>query len=550
MIANSNRTSALLRLRVVLCLFFFIAAGIAVAGAIRSSRAITQRAKETPGPRFNEKIAPWVVEHTTQGQQAEFFVVLTGQADLSGASALPTRGEKGRYVYEALRNKSATTQSPILQWLRQRGIEHRSFYIVNAILVRGSREIAEVLAARQDVARVEGNPHIQNELPQMIATIGSSSQHQKPETIEPNISYTHAPDVWALGFTGQGITVGGADTGDRWTHNALKPHYRGWDGVAADHNYNWHDAIHDSVGNPCGNDSPFPCDDLGHGTHTMGTAIGDDAMGNQIGMAPGAKWIGCRNMDQGNGTPARYLECMEWFLAPYPIGGGQGDPLKAPDITNNSWGCLAFEGCSVDTLQAAVEAQAAAGIMTVVRADSSGPNCSTMEDPPSIYAASYTVGALNTGTDNVASFSSRGPVIVDGSNRIKPDISAPGTTIRSSYNTSDNDYEILSGTSMATPHIAGAMALLWCARPELRHDVTISRTTLNDAAIHIASTQCGTAGPPNNVYGWGRVDIAAAVGTPSPTPSATPTTTATATATPRSTPAARPRPTPVPRPSP
>ena len=154
-----------------------------------------------------------------------------------------------------------------------------------------------------------------------------------PETIEPNITYTHAPDVWALGFRGQGITVGGADTGQRWTHNALKPQYRGWNGVTADHNYNWHDAIHDSIGNPCGNDSPFPCDDNGHGTHTIGTAIGDDNMGNQIGMAPGAKWIGCRNMDQGNGTPARYLECMEWFLAPYPIGGGQGDPLRAPDIT-------------------------------------------------------------------------------------------------------------------------------------------------------------------------------------------------------------------------
>src|SRR6476646_7675084 len=82
-------------------------------------------------------------------------------------------------------------------------------------------------------------------------------------------------------------------------------------------------------------------DDFFHGSHTTGTAIGDDGAGNQIGMAPGAKWIGCRNMDVGNGTPARYIECMEFFLAPYPIGGGQGDPTKAPDITINSWGCPA-----------------------------------------------------------------------------------------------------------------------------------------------------------------------------------------------------------------
>src|SRR5438094_1054434 len=99
-------------------------------------------------------------------------------------------------------------------------------------------------------------------------------------------------------------------------------------------------------------------------------------------------------MDKGTGTPARYIECMEWFLAPYPIGGGQGDPLKAPDITSNSWVCPPSEGCSVATLQAAVEAQAAAGIMMVVRADSTGPSCSTMENPPANYPAAYAVGDL------------------------------------------------------------------------------------------------------------------------------------------------------------
>src|SRR6185295_8409023 len=276
-------------------------------------------------------------------------------------------------------------------------------------------------------------------------------------------------------------------------------------------NYNWHDAIHDSVGNPCGNNSLFPCDDNGHGTHTIGTAVGDDGMGNQIGMAPGAKWIGCRNMDQGTGTPARYIECMEWFLAPYPIGGGQGDPLRAPDITSNSWVCPPSEGCSANTLQAAVEAQAAAGIMMVAGAGNDGPNCSTVMYPPAIFAASYTVGALTTGTDNVASFSSRGPVTVDASNRIKPDITAPGTNIRSSSNASDNSYISLSGTSMATPHIAGAMALLWSARPDLRRDISNSRAVLNEAAFFLAYKQCGTPGPPNNVVGWGRIDILAPV---------------------------------------
>ena len=317
----------------------------------------------------------------------------------------------------------------------------------------------------------------------------------------------------------------------RWTHNALKPHYRGWDGQNANHNFNWHDSIHDSVGNPCGNDSPFPCDDFFHGSHTTGTAIGDDGMGNQIGMAPGAKWIGCRNMDEGDGTPARYMECMEFFLAPYPINctPNEGDPSKAPDITINSWGCPATEGCSANTLEAAVAAQAAAGIQMVVAAGNGGSACSTVSDPPGIYGEAYSIGALNTGTDTIAGFSSRGPVTADGSNRIKPDITAPGTNTRSATNAGDNLYTTASGTSMATPHISGAMALLWCAIPSLRHQITASRDALNNTAVFISSTQCGTAGPPNNVYGWGRIDIAAAVGTPSPTATPTPTPTATAT---------------------
>src|SRR4029453_10944871 len=116
---------------------------------------------------------------------------------------------------------------------------------------------------------------------------------------------------------------------------------------------------------------------------------------------------------------------------------------------------------------------------------------------PGIYAATYTVGALNTGTDTIASFSSRGPVTSDGSGRLKPDISAPGTGNRSSYNTSDSAYVSLSGTSMATPHIAGAMALLWSAVPSLRHQLPASRDAMNNSPVHIASPQCGAAGPPH-----------------------------------------------------
>ncbi len=506
--------------------FSFLLAAAALAGlaAISSSRATDQAGSSNQND--STKIAPWVVDHTANGQRAEFIVVLANQADLSGAAMLRAKMDKGRFVRDTLWNEAQTTQGPILQWLRDRGIEHRAFYIVNALWVKGDRAVAEALAARTDVARVEGNPRIQN-FPQGLAAVPVPSQANAPETVEPGIVYTHAPQVWALGHTGEGIVVGGADTGFRWTHNAIKPHYRGWNGVTAHHNYNWHDSIHDSSGNPCGNDSPFPCDDTGHGTHTIGLAIGDDGAGNQIGMAPGAKCIGCRNMDEGAGTPARYIECMEFFLAPYPVGGdpSQGNPAKAPDLTTNSWVCPEDEGCSPDTLQSAVEGQRAAGIEMVAGAGNNGGDCSGVKYPPAIYDASYTVGALNTGTDTLAFFSSRGPVTVDGSNRVKPDITAPGTNNRSSYNTADDAYVLLSGTSMATPHIAGSVALLWSARPGLRSDLDATEGTLNNAAVHISSNDCGDPGPPNNVYGWGRVDVFAAVttnGTPTPTPTPTP----------------------------
>ena len=514
---------------------------MAVLAAIVSSRQVAVAGLVGPaGPPPSGKMAPWVMEHTANGQQAEFFVVLADQADLSHAADLPTKLEKGTFVFQTLSTKARTTQGPILQWLRERGLQYQSFYIVNGILVKGTRAIAETLAARPDVARVEGNPRIDNHLPKPDAYVDVPASLQRPATVEPGISYTHAPQVWALGFTGQGIVVADADTGQRWTHNALKPHYRGWDGQNADHDYNWHDSVHDGINNPCGNDSPFPCDDQGHGTHTCGTMVGDDGQGNQIGMAPGAKWIGCHNMDSNVGTPARYMECMQWFIAPTRINGTDPDPSKAPDISSNSWECPPSEGCSSDTLQAAVESQAAAGILMVSAAQNAGPNCSTVQNPPGIYEATYSAGALVTGSDTIAGFSSRGPVTADGSNRIKPDIAAPGTSTRSCVNTSDSSYANFSGTSMATPHISGAIALLWSAVPSLRHQLGATRDALNNSAVHIDSTQCGEAGPPNNVYGWGRVDILAAVegAAPSPTP----------TATPRTRPTPRPRQTPAPRP--
>lgn len=467
---------------------------------------------------WQNKVTDWVMTNTADGKEAEFLVILEDQADFSLAQNLEQKHEKGRFVRDALLAKAETSQAPIVDLLKFIKKKYRQFYIVNAILVTGGRDTVELLASRPDVARIEGNPRIQNKLTaqpteeELNAAIRKLRSKNAPEVVELGVNSIRAPEVWATGFTGQGIVIGGADTGIRWDHNALKSHYRGWNGTTADHNYNWHDSVH-SGGGSCGPNTAAPCDDNGHGTHTVGTVLGDDGGANQVGVAPGAKFIGCRNMDQGNGTPATYIECMEWFLAPYPIGGttAQGDPSKAPDITANSWGCPPSEGCSAGTLQAAVEAQRAAGIMMVVAAGNSGSACSTVSDPPSFYAASYTVGAISASTGTIASFSSRGPATADGSNRLKPEITAPGVSVRSATNSSNTSYGLSSGTSMATPHVAGAIALLWSARPALKGQIQQTIDLLNQAAVDVSSTSCSSSGVPNNVYGWGRLDIKAAV---------------------------------------
>lgn len=480
--------------------------------AVLAVLAMPAASQSAPGPpeaaaTALAKVSDWVLRTTEAGRETDFLVVHTGQADLSGAASLPTREEKGRFVLNALRRTAEETQAPLLTLLKNLGVPHRSFFIVNAIAVTGRRDLALLLAARGDVARVEGDPLVFQVLPRPEKTAFWKTGLL---AIEPGIAYSRAPDVWALGYSGQGIVVGGQDTGYDWTHPALKPAYRGWNGTTANHDYNWHDAIHSSFGT-CGQDAPVPCDDDIHGTHTMGTALGLDGA-NQIGMAPGAKWIGCRNMLTGGaGSPTTYLECFQFLLAPYPVGGlpSQGDPSKAPHVTNNSWSCPPSEGCSVLTLQAAVGAQRAAGIFAAVSAGNGGSGCSTVADPPAIYDEVFSVGALQTGTDSIASFSSRGPVTVDGSGRAKPDIVAPGTSVRSSV--PGGGYASLSGTSMAGPHVAGAVALLWSAQPALVGQIEQTERILADSAMALDSTACGATSRPNYVFGWGRLDAKAAV---------------------------------------
>ena len=444
----------------------------------------------------------------------DLLVVLSEQADLRPALALKTKAARGEFVFAQLMETARRSQAPLAKWLDAHGLAHASFWIANMIQVRADAATLEAIASREDVAQVRANAPLR--VPEPIV---GAPEPALASSIAWGVQQVRAPEVWALGHTGEGVVVGGQDTGYQWDHPALIRQYRGWSGTNANHNYNWHDAIHgpdshNSGANPYGYNTLAPCDDYAHGTHTMGTMVGDDGLGNQIGVAPGARWIGCRNMERGWGTPATYAECFQWFLAPTDLAGNNPDPGQAPDVINNSWGCPTAEGCTDPlVLKTVIENVRAAGIVVVFAAGNDGSGCSSVRAPGATYEASFSVGATDS-NDALASFSSRGPVTVDGSGRRKPDVSAPGVSIRSSV--PGNGYESSwSGTSMAAPHVAGVVALLISAHPELRGDVDAIERILEQTAVPRTNTQtCGGisgATVPNNAFGWGRVDARAAL---------------------------------------
>ncbi len=385
------------------------------------------------------------------------------------------------------------------------------------------RATAMQLATRADVAQVDIDEKVKGveafSISDFRSSIGASSFHnpkssiQNPKSIEWGVQRVNAPAAWARGYTGQGIVIANLDTGVRWDHTALKPRYRGWNGATVDHNGNWFDAAPEF-----GPASPVPVDVNGHGTHTIGTSVGDDGAGNQIGVAPGAQWIACRNMAgaTGVGSVARYTQCFQFALAPTDVNGNNPNPAKGADITSNSWGCdpgFGEAGCEMPSaLITVTQVLRDAGVMVVASAGNNGPSCSSVIHAPATLDQAFSIGATDS-TDIIAWFSSRGPSTLTG--KVKPDVVAPGVAVRSATYNSTTSYGSKSGTSMAAPHVAGVVALLWSAAPWLRGDVPATEALLRATARPLLSPQTcdGVAGAqvPNNVYGYGLIDAHAAV---------------------------------------
>lgn len=458
------------------------------------------------------------------------FVVMAEQADVHALNALVDPAARREAVYTELTAHATDSQAKLVRTLARMGYAHTPYYLVNAVEVQGGLPTRLWLTLRGDVDRVLPSPRLR---PLRAPLPMSEGLSVAPDSAQWNLTDIGADRVWTeLSVTGRGVVVGLSDSGAEVDHRELADSYRGRvDGA----DYNWFDPWQ-------GTDEPV--DFGGHGTHTLGSVLG-----NTVGVAPDAEWIACANLTRNLGNPALYLDCWQFMLAPFPRGGdplADGDPARGAHVLNNSWGCpQGEEGCDPGSLLGAAAALRTAGVFTVVSAGNSGPRCHTVDAAPAIYAEVFSVGAVDDSGD-LASFSSTGPVMVDGSGRTKPDIVAPGVDVLSAY--PGGTYELASGTSMAGPHVAGVVALMWSANPALVGDIARTEQILRETAVPFAGsleigiipaaeaeeaglspaqaalinqgfgagrdtclTVTDTSQVPNNVAGYGVVDAFAAV---------------------------------------
>lgn len=421
---------------------------------------------------------------------APFFVVFSERGNVKPAQSISDRAQRGRYVVRELQTVAERSQAGVRGYLNGQGVDFTPFWVENKIYVpAGTLDLARDLSRRPEVAAIVPEAVYDVPDPGVDATTTAAG------TPQWNISKINADKLAA---TGSGMVVANIDTGVQYDHPALVNQYRGNNGGSFSHAGNWSD--------PTGTCTAAPCDNNGHGTHTMGTMVGDNGV-TRIGVAPGAKWIACKGCASSSCSGSALAACAQWVLDPLNDGTGNGQP----DAVNNSWS----GGSGNAWYQSYVQNWRAAGIFPAFSAGNSGPACGTANSPGD-YPDSFASGATSS-SDVVASWSSRGPSAFGG---IKPDISAPGVSINSSI--PGSLYGVKSGTSMASPHTAGAVALLWSAASAYRANISGTEALLTGNAFQIGTTEtCGglAAGAiPNNTYGYGRIDVLAAFNAAGSTP--------------------------------
>lgn len=465
---------------------------MAIAGILASVAlplvAAPALANDDPPEAVQEKTEAEVLQQLDKDDKAVYWVRLKEQANLITAERTAEKAAKARAVYAAKTETAKLTQKNLIALLDQAQVEYKSFWIVNMVKVIGDTATLERIAELPEVAAIEADDAIAIDKP------APGKDEPSVNSIEWNVSAINAPKVWTeLGVKGEGIVVANLDTGVDYTHPAVKSKYRGLNADGSyTHAYNFFDPTGTCTGG-------VPCDNNSHGTHTMGTMVGEDGA-EQIGVAPGAKWIAAKGCAGSSCAREHLLAAGQWIAAPTDAAGLNPRPDLAPDVVNNSWGANAIDLWYSQI----VDSWIAGGIFPSFSIGNAGPSCGTAGSP-GVYQQSYASGGFDS-AGNVYTNSSRGPG-VDGD--IKPDISAPAVNVRSSL--PGGGYGTKTGTSMAAPHTSATVALIWSYSPALRGNLAETRALLDQTALDVDNVTCGGTGADNNVWGQGKLDAYAAV---------------------------------------
>jgi uncharacterized repeat protein (TIGR01451 family) len=447
-------------------------------------------ATEASGQRLAGAHAIWQLGPTTAAASAKghstFLVYLRPLLPRALAAGAVGRGALVAELQQSTWHSQAAIRDHLTHLAAEGHVSDvEPFWIFNGLAVTGDAEAQRQICARADVEAVMANRR-RRLLPAPDGDwVSSSLQDRQALSIEWGLLRVGAPQAWAMGITGRGVTVANTDTGVDWTHPALRAAYRGRDG---NHTYNWFDAT--------GAYASQPADGHGHGTHTMGLLVGREAQ-QAIGIAPDAQWIAVKVFDdRGETTDVWLHRAFQWIMAPTDLRGRNPRPDLAPRVVSNSWG----DSNSGDpSFLQDVAAWRAAGILPVFAAgnDDEGTGVVGAVRTPGGYAYALAVGATDR-DDSLARYSQGGPgFFVD----LKPNLVAPGSLIRSTW--PRGEYRHASGTSMSTPLVAGAAALVWQADPQL---------SVGDVqrVLEYAARDLGAQGADPR-YGWGLLDAAQAV---------------------------------------
>jgi len=432
----------------------------------------------------------FAIFHSQAGAESVVFQLKSGMPPVTSLLKAGNKISGHKEIVERLQSRAAISQAGFLGKLHSyesagKVSSYKSLWVANVVIVDAPADIINELALDPDVANVYEDMPVSLVEPVETGTADITSVGH-----EGGLDVIGATEVWSMGLDGAGSLVCNFDTGVNGNHPALINKYRGNNGGSSSES--WFDPY---------TNTQYPTDLHGHGTHTMGTMLGSEA-GDTIGVAPGAQWIAAAVVDRGGGiqrTISDILMAFQWAIDP---DGNPNTTDDVPDVVNNSWGIpLGYYPACNETFWQAIDNLEAAGVVCLFAAGNEGPYSSTIRTPADRITTSFnsfSVGAVNGYLPDlpVASFSSRGPSGCDGIT-IKPEVTAPGVSIRSASRT--GTYITMSGTSMATPHVAGAVAILRQFNP----DATPQQIK---QALMYSARDLGIEGEDND-YGWGVIDI-------------------------------------------